>query len=265
MRAAGYLSVSRIAFMDRLSMRADVFLGVMMSGVRLAMARLLWQAVYAGRPELGGMSLPQMTSYYLIVSFLRAIDQSEPYVWEFSAEIRGGQFGKYLTRPIRPLPYFVSLCAGRGCFQALLAVAAAALWALPFAPLLAPLSPLGILASLPVVLLGLFCLACLNYLTALLAFAVQDILPYHMIKSALIELCSGALVPLAVMPPWARSILSATPFPALADLPASLMLGTGFGGYLPALGLLSTWALGLAMSCNAAYARLSGLYEEAGS
>jgi ABC-2 type transport system permease protein len=265
MRAAAYLSVSRIAFMDRLSMRADVFLAVMMSGVRLVMARLLWQAVYAGRAELGGMSLKQMTSYYLVVSFLRAFDQSEPYVWEFSAEIRGGLFGKYLARPVSPLRYFLAICAGRGCFQAMLAVAAALLWALPFSSMLSPLSPLGSLAALPVILLGLFCLACLNYLTALLAFAVQDILPYHMVKSALIELCSGALVPLAVMPAWARRILSATPFPALADLPASLMLGTGPGGWLPSLVLLSAWAIGLEMSCNAAYARLSRLYEEAGS
>lgn len=246
-------------------MRHDLFLGVLLGGFRLLMARIIWQAVYAGRAEIGGMSLAQTTSFYLIVSFIRQIDQSEGYVWEFAAEIRNGSFGKYLVRPVDPLGYFLSVCSGRGLFHSAIAALAAGAWALPFLPALAPLSAVGALAALPVLLLGYLALALLNYLTALLAFAVQDILPYHMAKNALIELLSGALVPVAFFPGWARAALEATPFPAMASLPATLMLGLGSDGYGKAMGALLCWNAALLLSARLAYAKLSAAYEEAGA
>jgi len=260
-----YLTISRIAFMDRLTMRSELFLGIATAGVRLVLARLLWQAVFAGKTELGGFDLPGMTTYYLIVSFIGQFDQSENYAWEFAAEIRNGTFGKYLTRPIDPLRHFLAVCSGRSAFQILMAVAAGLAWSLPFLPMLAPIDPLGVLLALPVLLLGLLALGLVNYLTAILAFVVQDITPWHMVKNSIIELFSGALIPVSMFPPWARTIIEATPFPALASLPAALMLGQDSGGYIRALAALIAWNAALAMACYAAYARLSRSYEEAGA
>jgi ABC-2 type transport system permease protein len=260
-----YLTISHIAFMDRLAMRSELFLGVAAAGVRLLVARILWQAVFAGKAELGGFDLPMMTSYYLIVSFIRQFDQSEGYVWEFASEIRNGTFGKYIVRPIDPLRHFLSVCAGRSSFQIILALIASLAWALPFLPLLAPLDPVGTLAALPVLLLGLVALGLVNYLTSLVAFVVQDITPYHMVKNSVIELFSGALIPVSFFPAWARAVLDATPFPALASLPAALMLGQNPQGYLQALAILALWVAGLYFACRFAYARLSLSYEEVGA
>lgn len=251
--------------MDRLAMRSELFLGVAAAGVRLIVARILWLAVFAGKAELGGFDLPMMTSYYLIVSFIREFDQSEGYVWEFASEIRNGTFGKYIVRPVDPLRHFLSVCAGRSAFQMILAAAAALAWALPFLPLLAPLDPLGAIAAMPVLLLGLVALGLVNYLISLAAFVVQDITPYHMVKNSVIELFSGALVPVAFFPAWARSVLEATPFPALASLPASLMLGQSTEGYPRSLAILAIWVAGLFLACRLAYARLSLSYEEVGA
>lgn len=260
-----YLRISRIAFMDRLAMRSELFLGVAAAGVRLVLARLLWQAAFDGKAELGGYDLRGMTTYYLIASFLRQFDQSEGYAWEFAAEIRNGAFGKYLSRPVDPLRHFLAACSGRSAFQAILACAAGIAWALPFLPLLAPIDPLGAFMAIPVLLLGLLGLGFLNYLTAILAFVVQDITPWHMVKNSVIELLSGALIPVSLFPAWARRIIEATPFPALASLPAALMLGRGAEGYLRSLGILAAWNLALYAACRAAYARLSRTYEEAGA
>jgi ABC-2 type transport system permease protein len=238
--------------MDRLAMRSELFLGVAAAGVRLLVARILWQAVFAGKAELGGFDLPMMTSYYLIVSFIRQFDQSEGYVWEFASEIRNGTFGKYIVRPIDPLRHFLALIASLA-------------WALLFLPLLAPLDPVGTLAALPVLLLGLVALGLVNYLTSLVAFVVQDITPYHMVKNSVIELFSGALIPVSFFPAWARAVLDATPFPALASLPAALMLGQNPQGYLQALAILALWVAGLYFACRFAYARLSLSYEEVGA
>jgi len=260
-----YLTVSRIAFMDRLAMRSELFFGIATAGVRLILARILWQAAFAGKAELGGFDLREMTTYYLIVSFIGQFDQSEGYAWEFAAEIRNGTFGKFLARPVDPLRHFLAACSGRSAFQILMACAAGLAWAIPFLPLLAPMDPVGVLLALPVLSLGLLGLGYVNYLTAIMAFVVQDITPWHMVKNNFIELFSGALIPVSMFPGWARAIIEATPFPALASLPASLMLGQNADGYLRSLATLIAWNAALAATCRISYARLSRSYEEAGA
>jgi ABC-2 type transport system permease protein len=260
-----YLTVARIAFMDRLAFRSETFLGALFQGARILMAMILWGAVLDGRGEVGGYDLPMMLTHYLFASFLPALDQSEGYVWEFAAEIREGAFGKYLARPIDPLGHFMAVCIGRGLSQALSLAGAAVLWSLPLASRMATVSISGLAAGIPLALLGLLCMCLLNYLTALLAFKVQDILPWHMAKSDVAFILMGAVIPMAVLPDWLRRIVYFTPFPFIADMPAALAMGRVRGEALRAYLVALAWAVALYGLCRGLGRAAARSYTEVGA
>jgi len=264
-----YAAVARASLADALAFRADAFLGLAMGAVRVALALLLWTAVFDGRPRVGGMSLGMMASYYLVAIFTFQFNQSSRVAGELAAEIREGRFAKYLARPVDPLAWFLAASAGRSAFQAAAAVVAAIASALLClavdASIFAPLDPVGLLAACPVVLAGMLALALVNFMTGILAFAFQDIQAFQVGKDCVVEFLSGALIPVALLPAGLRGALSLTPFPALASLPADLMLGRGFEAFPGALGRLAAWDLVLFIAARALYARLSPRYEEMGS
>ena len=254
----------RIAITERLAWKYDAFFGVLFAGATVLLAWILWKAVFAGRPALNGFTLGAMTTYYLIASFAGQFDESGGYAWEFSEEIRTGAFGKYLWRPVDPLWWFVSLCAGRTVFRAGLVIVAAALWSLPFASLLVPPDPLGVLASLPILALGLVALALINFMISLLSIVMQDATAIRMITGILIEFLAGGLIPLALLPAWAQRVLGCTPFPALASLPATLWLGRGIEEAPRAFLITAAWVAVLALAARASYRVLGRRYEEVG-
>lgn len=272
MRRRGlYLAVARVSLADRIAWRGDVFFSVAMGAARVALALVLWSAVFAGRAEVGGMSLALVTGYYVIAVFVFQFDQSGAASRELAEEIRTGRFGKYLTKPVDPLSWFLASSAGRSAFQAAVAIGAAALVALALGlaggavSLIAPISPLGILAALPPLASGLLSLALVNFMTGILAFRFQDVGAFQIAKDCLIEFLSGAMIPLAMMPSWARGALGLTPFPALASLPADLALGRAPASYAKALAILLAWNALLYLGARALYVSLSERYEELGS
>lgn len=260
-----YLAVARLSFQERIAYRGETLVALLASFARFGLAAVLWGAVYAGRAEVGGLSLAEMTAYYLAATLLSSVDQSEGYAWEFAEEIRSGCFAKYLSRPVSPLGWFLAVSAGRSLARAALALAAALALSLALPGAFAAPSPAGVAACLPVLALGLSALAALNFMTSILAFRFQDIAAFHMVKTTLVSLLSGAIVPLAIMPAALRGALSLTPFPALAGLPAELWLGRGLGQAPLAVAILLAWNAILFGLALAAFRSLSARYEEAGS
>jgi len=256
--------MASISFSERFAYPGETALALASAALRAFVAWLLWSAVLAGKESVGGMGIGAIVAYYLVASSARTLDRSEGYAWEFAAEIRSGDFAKYMVRPVDPLRCFLAVSAGRSAYQACV-LAAAALAALPFLGAASLPQALGLALALPVLLLGLLALALLNFMTSILAFVFQDITPFHMVKTDAIEFLSGALVPLAMMPAWAREILAWTPFTALASLPARLWAGQGLDEVPRALAVLAAWCLALYLAARASLAALTADREGAGS
>lgn len=272
MRPGAFAAVARTAFADRVAWRGDAAFGAFMAVVRVALSLVLWVAIFDGRSEVGGMSLSVMAGYYLVAVLAFQLDQSGASGGRLAEEIRAGRFGSYLARPVDPLAWFLAASLGRSAFQAALtAIAAAAVGAAlrlagPGAALSpAPLDPVGALAAAPVLASGLLSLALVNYMTSILAFRFQDVSAFRIAQNCAVEFLSGALMPLTLLPGWARAALGLTPFPALASLPAELALGRGFEPLPRTAFVLAAWNLVLYAAARAMYASLSARYEEFGS
>jgi ABC-2 type transport system permease protein len=268
--AIKYAAVARNSLADALAWRAELVLGLASAAGRVLIALILWGAIFDGRAEVAGMSLGAMTSYYLVAVFISQLDRSSVMAGVLALEIRSGNFGKYLARPVDALAWFLSSSFGRSAFQAGMTAAATIACALAISGLLVPPDPIGLLAAIAVALLGLFAFALVNFMTGILAFAFQDIGAFNIAKNCIVEFLSGALVPLALLPEGLKRALELSPFPALASLPAELILGPSRGGTgleaLPTILLrLALWDLGLLIAARALFKALSGRYEELGS
>lgn len=266
---ATFAAFAAASFRDRLAYRADAAIGVAGAAAKIFLAGVLWTAVYSGRSEIAGMSYPSMLAYYVLAMVLAQADRSNEYVWEFAAEIRGGDFAKYMARPVSPLAAFLAVSAGRSLVHAAVALAAALAvgtgCALLAPGLVAAPSPLGLALALPVAALGLLSLALLNFLTACLAFRFQDITAFHLVKEVLVEFLSGAVLPLAVLPGAVRSVLVWTPFPSMVSAPVDLALGRGAEDLPRTLAVAAAWAAALLMAAEAAYRASARRYEGAGA
>ena len=115
--AVKYLQVAKITWKSMLAYQADTWLGATLSGVRILLSFLLWTAVFAGRSEVGGYTLPMMITYALLSSMLARLQHQDALAWQLSGEIKAGIFSKYLSHPISVVQYFLSAGLGRWSYD----------------------------------------------------------------------------------------------------------------------------------------------------
>jgi ABC-2 type transport system permease protein len=109
--------------------------------------------------------------------------------------------------------------------------------ALPTAPLVWPLA----LASLLLALLVKFGVI---YLSGLLCFWTSSALGMTWLRIAIMNLLSGALIPLTFFPAWLRTAALALPFQGIVYIPATIFLERSTGvDALALLGLQAIWVV----------------------
>jgi ABC-2 type transport system permease protein len=80
----------------------------------------------------------------------------------------------------------------------------------------------------------------LVYSVGLLCFWTQNYMGLQWARSAVMNLLSGALVPLAFLPHWLGAVATWSPFAGVASTPALILIGRASGGH--ALALVATQA-----------------------
>lgn len=243
-KANKYFQVAKITWKSMIAYQADTWLGAAVSGFRVLLSFLLWSAVFAGRSEVAGYTLPMMVTYYLVASLLSRLQNQDALAWQLSNEVREGVFSKYLVHPISVIGYFLGAGFGRWSYLLLVNGAALAVWALTFSKwLVLPARPVNLLWLILIVPLGGLFMLLLNHSIALLSLKYQDISGMMILKGGMIEFLSGALVPLNLLPAVLTGILTYTPFYYVIYYPASLFLGRQSEPPLQAVLVLLIWCL----------------------
>jgi ABC-type uncharacterized transport system permease subunit len=92
--------------------RFDVAATLAATVARILAATIVWSAVFGERARVGGFTLDAMLSYYIVVSFLSALDFSHQLSGGVSELILTGRFSGHMTAPISPFGYFGARAAG---------------------------------------------------------------------------------------------------------------------------------------------------------
>lgn len=265
MNVAKYIQVAKITWKTLIAYQADAWLGAAVSGFRVLLSLLLWLAVFSGKEMVGGYTLPMMVTYSLLASLLARLQHQDAMAWQLAGEVREGQFSKYLVHPVSVLGYFLSAGMGRWLYLLMINGAALAAWALVFSNwLVLPARPLDLLWLVALLPLGALVMQLLNHCIALLSLKFTDISGFIIGKGAIIELLSGALIPLTLLPEPLVAGLRFSPFYYVVFYPANLVLGKAAEPPLIAALALAVWCVIFTVIAQVWFRRARRLYEGVG-
>jgi len=228
-----YLHVLNIGIQNQLVYRVNFLFRACFGLLPLIATISLWRTVYAGEGgEVGGYTLAQMVSYYLVVTLVDMFTAVAEDDWQIAADIREGNISQFLVKPIDYLRYrFCLFIAGRAIYTSVALVPVALFIIVQREYFVAPeWSTFGwFVASIAMTALLQFFM---SYAMALLAFWVLEVSTFIFILFAFEYIAGGHLFPLDILPPALAQALSFTPFPYQMYFPVSIYVGKTTGAAL---------------------------------
>jgi ABC-2 type transport system permease protein len=240
-----YLALALSAWQRALAYRTT-YLYNLISGVVWIMAlSALWRSLYAEQGQVGEFDWSAMRTY-LVVSY--AVDALHSYsatarlVWL----IRNGRVASELLRPLDYLTAQLAQAVGAALFEGLLGAVLALGLGLVVLGVAPPVTVGAAVCFLLSVALGFLIKFLVYFITALGAFWTVEGQGLIWGQIAIINLCSGALLPLTLFPGWLQTILLALPFQGILYTPLAIYLGHIQGlALLQALGVQLFWVIAL--------------------
>lgn len=243
-----YLHVFGLGIQNTLVYRVNFLFRAAFGLIPLAGTLFLWKSIYAGKEPgavLGGYTLAQMISYYLLVTLVDAVTAVAEDDWQIAADIKDGQVSQFLLKPMDYLTYRLCLYgSGRAVYttMALIPVSVFILFQRENFVLPSDAATLS-LALASIVMAGIlqFFIA---YTVALLAFWVLDVSTFIFIQFAFEYIASGHLFPLDILPVALQKVVLLTPYPYLLYFPVGVYLGQIHGEALwRGIGMQAGWIL----------------------
>jgi ABC-2 type transport system permease protein len=226
-----YWHVINVGIQNTLVYRANFLFRSVFGLIPLFATISLWRAIYSGQSSgVGGYTLAQMISYYLVVTIVDALTAVTEDDWQIAADIKDGNISQFLLKPIDYLSYRLCLyAAGRIIFTlcALLPVGLFIFFQRKYFVLPADAATLGWFA-LSLVLTSLLQFF-ISYTMALLAFWVLEVSTFIFILFAFEYAAGGHLFPLDILPAPLLKVLYFTPFPYQLFFPVNIYLGRTTG------------------------------------
>lgn len=250
-----YLFIVLQSFQRALAYRAAFFFGLGVSLLQVAALYYFWMAVYAGATRLGGFSWHQMITY-LCVAF--AVNQLISWGIEISIgrAIRDGSIAMELLKPLDYQLYKLCEAGGSVLLQGLLVALLTFVLAIGLLGIALPGDLTTYLLFLVSVGLSVLIAFSLSYITGLAFFWTTNYWGLMHIRRWLVDLLSGALVPLVFLPEWLQGIVLALPFQAIVHTPLSIYLGLlPEADRLQALLVQLLWAIALWFTARLLFAQ----------
>ena len=252
-RVKKYAHVINVGIQNNLAYRVNFLFRAVFGFIPLLATIYLWRAVYRSpgtTGDVGGFTLGQMTSYYLIVTIADALTAVNEDDWQIAADIKDGNISQFLIKPMNYLVYRLCLFFSGRLIYFLVA-------ALPLAIFIFCLRQYFVLPpDLPTFLLFLVSLVFtallqffMSYAMAMLAFWVLEVSTFIFILFAFEYVASGHMFPLDILPHGLQQVLSFTPFPYQMYFPVAIYMGRVNGmeliqGFAMQIGwVLAAWGI----------------------
>jgi len=231
-----YIQTAKLAAMEKFQGGVlNLLIGYALRALALVPLMFLWRSFAEQGADLGGLSLAQLLSYTYAGALLEPLlnIQSPASHWHYE-----GTIIDLYKRPMGVFGQLISQTAG-GWAPVL------ALYTLPML-LLSPLLGVSVIPKTPWFFLSLMFTVslgfALDFLYACLIIRLQNIVWLGMaIRSAVMALFSGAVIPFGLLPWGIGEVFKALPFGSLAGAPLSLL--TGMSDALNVIPLQIVWNL----------------------
>jgi ABC-2 type transport system permease protein len=219
-----YLALASATVQIRMAYRTAFLLGVISNILILLSLYYLWRTLYAGRDTLGGFSWAEMQTY-LVLTFATNLVVGWYTEITISVRILDGSVAIDLLKPVDFQFARLAETVAGALFEGAIALVIVGVIAVGLGGLLLPPNALVGLLSGTSFVLGLLVKFGVVYLCCLFSFWTVNGWGIFWARDAVMQLFSGALVPLPFLPGWLRTIAEWSPFPGMVYLPTGIYLG----------------------------------------
>ncbi len=222
-----YLAVFIIDWQNQFIYRLNFLLWRLRNVLRVLMTYFLWRGIFITNQNVYGYSQPQMLTYVFLVLAVQSFVLSAPSADNIGGEIGSGDLSNYLVKPISYLKYWFTrdvsskllniICAG---FEVSL------LWWILRPQIHFPAAPHVWLFFLTGCLSALLLYFFVNIATRFVAFwTPESTWGAAFLSIIFIEIFSGMIFPIDILPKVFQMVLQFTPFPYLLFYPIAIFVG----------------------------------------
>ena len=218
----------------------------------------LWHAIMDGRAEVAGRSASEMTTYVVVAWIVTTFYGNQLDRW-LGSRFRTGDLAVDLLRPWSLQAHLYLRDLGRACCALLLTTVPLFFWTQTLLPLQAP-QRAGVWAAFGLSLLLAHAISFgFSWLVGVASFHLRNAAGLAHLKSTIIAVFSGALVPLDLYPAPLRAVVLWLPFQGMSHTPANIFVeAIPLDGLWRPLLVQAGWAAGLALLGMAAFRRATG-------
>ncbi len=227
-----------------LAYRADFwvnFLGQTL--IQLFIARALWQTIFRARgvDEMGGLTLGEMTLYYLLAPLTLKVLTGEN-IGFLSREIYDGGLNRYLVWPLNALRFKSLTYMTYALFYLLQLFFLSSLGRLLLGMGPTVADALNLVLGGAVLILAAYLYFLLLSLCELVAFWADNTWSIGVMLRFIASFLGGGYLPLAFFPEFLQSVLAWLPFRSMITLPIMIFMGKAqFFDITEGLGILLLW------------------------
>jgi ABC-2 type transport system permease protein len=215
--------------------------------VQLLVVFILWSAVYAGSPRVGGFVFGQTLTYFTLLIVLQFFTSAFNEDYQISEEIRNGLINQFLLKPIDYFLYRLSIFFSARIVSGAIVVAPVAVAVfLLRGRLVFPHEGWRLAVALPALAMSAFIQFSIAYCFGMLTFWLLEIQGFVILSMAVESILGGQLFPLDLMPAGLFRAAQFLPFYYQTYYPAAILSGRiGRELALQGLALQLFWTLAL--------------------
>ncbi len=222
-----YLALARTSAKNALTYRMSFVLGLFGVGFQLVALLAVWRVLLDDGPAVNGFTWPQMRGY-LLVAFASGALVGLLADFRMAFRIHSGLVALDIVKPVRYQEARFAEVLGAVWIELLVVLGVTGVAVALTGPVaLPPGGELALFLASMVLLVPLKFLVV--YLFTLASFWTQNYVGVQWARIAIVNLLSGALVPLAYLPGWLEVAASWSPFAGMTSTPGLILIGRAVG------------------------------------
>lgn len=248
-----YVSIALTSFQQAITYRITTLTNIALTFIWVFIIYYLWKAAFNEKQMIQGFTWDDMRTYVVLAYGINAL-----IGWRISSNmmqtIRTGEILRDLTRPLNYCGSQLSIATGWAIVEGLISLILTMVVGMVFIGVQPPASVgAGVFFAIAV-LLGFFTKALIVFSVSLLTFWTLNGVGISWSREAVINILSGTIIPLAMLPGWLRVIANVAPMRGIVNTPILLYLGKAEGWEAAKLlGLSAVWLVVMAFFANWAW------------
>lgn len=212
-----------IPALEMLQYRANAYLFLVMLMIQVLLYRSLWHALYHPEQAVGGLDLRAVVEYSVLGVLVGQSNLVVGMNGAVQARMRTGEIVYDFLRPVSPLWSYTLQSAGSAAVV-LMWVAVGAILAWACGLLMPPAGLQDLLWFVVSLLVGIQISLSLSFLASLVSFWTLETRAVQGLYLTVLQVLSGAVVPLTFFPAWVLHLANWLPFAQAVSVPLLLYL-----------------------------------------